>query len=58
MLASGQRELVVLDEKGLIAGFLDEAEIHAAYHQVTSHAAGLNGADRDERPRSSNHDDP
>jgi chloride channel protein, CIC family len=58
MLASGQRELVVLDEKGLIAGFLDEAEIHAAYHQVTSHAAGLNGADRDERPRPSNHDNP
>jgi chloride channel protein, CIC family len=36
MLASGQRELVVVDEAGLIAGFLDEAEIHAAYHRVTS----------------------
>jgi CIC family chloride channel protein len=36
MLASGQRELVVVDETGLIAGFLDEAEIHAAYHRVTS----------------------
>jgi CIC family chloride channel protein len=58
MLASGQRELLVLDEKGLIVGFLDEAEIHAAYHRVTSRAAGLNGADRDERPRPSNHDDP
>jgi hypothetical protein len=38
LLASGQRELVVLDEDGLIAGFLDEAQIHAAYHRVTSKA--------------------
>jgi CBS domain-containing protein len=40
MLASGQRELIVLDEKGLIAGFLDEAEIQAAYHRITTSAQG------------------
>jgi hypothetical protein len=28
------------DEAGLIAGFLDASEIHAAYHRVTSKAVG------------------
>ena len=41
MLASGQRELIVLDENGVISGFLDEAEIHAAYHRVTSKAGDV-----------------
>jgi len=36
MLESGQRELVCLDERGAVAGFLDESEIHEAYHRVTS----------------------
>jgi CIC family chloride channel protein len=35
MLKSGHRELVVLDDNGLIAGFLDESEIQAAYHGAT-----------------------
>ena len=36
MLSSGHRELVVVDATGSIAGFLDESEIQAAYHQVTT----------------------
>jgi CIC family chloride channel protein len=36
MLASGLRELIVLDAAGVIAGFLDEAEVHALYHRATS----------------------
>jgi chloride channel protein, CIC family len=36
MLASGQRELPVLDAAGAIAGFLDESEVQAAYHRVTT----------------------
>jgi len=38
LLASGQRELAVLDHDGLIAGFLDESEVQAAYHRATSDA--------------------
>jgi len=36
MLTSGHRELVVVDSGGSIAGFLDEAEIQAAYHRATT----------------------
>lgn len=39
MLAHGVRELVVVDASGLVGGFLDEAEIQAAYHRATTHAA-------------------
>jgi CIC family chloride channel protein len=52
MLACGQRELIVVDKNGLIAGFLDEAEIHAAYHRVTSsaHSVGRNDDGAPDRP--------
>lgn len=36
MLTHGVRELVVLDASGFVGGFLDEAEIQAAYHRATT----------------------
>lgn len=41
MLAHGVRELVVLDADGFINGFLDEAEIHAAYHRATTRPSSV-----------------
>ena len=38
ILQHGVRELVVLDEEGRIAGFLDEAEITRVYHAATQTA--------------------
>lgn len=36
MLAHGVRELVVVDSTGRVGGFLDESEIHATYHRITT----------------------
>jgi CIC family chloride channel protein len=36
MLKSGARELIVVDEKGAIVGFLDETEITQIYHAATA----------------------
>jgi CIC family chloride channel protein len=38
MLAHGTREIVVLDGRGTISGFLDESEIQVAYHEATTRA--------------------
>lgn len=47
MLAHGVRELVVLDSSGCVGGFLDESEIHAAYHRATTRVADPNDSDLD-----------
>jgi CIC family chloride channel protein len=41
ILTHGVRELLVVDEKGRITGFLDEADITRAYHSSTAHSSTI-----------------
>jgi hypothetical protein len=49
MLKNGARELIVVDEKGAIVGFLDEAEITQIYHATTVAAGNGGGMPKSKR---------